>query len=411
MNKLFQKSVSLLFGAALTMGFASCSSDDNAPDVDTSNPEVEAIVKQYLDNTVNITYKKLADGTSDLYDQLIAMRDKAKAGTPLTQAEIDQACETFLQARKNYEESEAFLYGAATTFGIDPHIDSWPLDLDGLKTTLNNTGMIERMGQEDGAEWAGGALGSSMLGFHGIEYILFRDGQHRTAASLNGKDEGLNNLDGKLELIYAAAVAGDLRNSCYRLEVSWNPVNEDHVSVVQSMEVPYTMDNGLSYSQNMLNAGGQVSTYSTWKSILSDIVYAGCQNISNEVGDTKIGRPHGTSNGDVKFDPDYIESPYSYNSITDFTDNLLSIQNSLFGGREDVGRDESKSVYAYLNKRNASLAAQLKTDLDAALAAVKGMKFPFVKNVNDPSVGKAQDACTQLTKTLVAIDDYIKNND
>ena len=40
--------------------------------------------------------------------------------------------------------------GAATDFGIDPHIDSWPLDLDGLQTALKNTEQVEAMGGEDG---------------------------------------------------------------------------------------------------------------------------------------------------------------------------------------------------------------------------------------------------------------------
>ena len=393
------------------MGFTSCSNDDDAPTVETSNAEIEAIVDQYLNNTVNITYSKLADGTAQLYDQLVAMREKAKAGTQITQDEIDKACETFLGARKNYEESEAFLFGAATDFGIDPHIDSWPLDLDGLKIALTNTKQIEAMDGDDGPAYAGSALGSALLGFHGIEYILFRDGQHRTAESLNGKDAGLNNMEGRLELIYAAAVAGDLRNSCYQMEVSWNPANADHTKVVEDLGLNHTVaGKNLSYSENMRKAGQPGSTYSSWIETLSDIVYAGCQNISNEVGDVKIGKPHGTSTEEEQ-DPNYIESPYSYNSITDFTDNLLSIQNSLFGGREDVGRDETKSVYAYLNKRNPQLAAQMKSDLDAALAAVKAMKFPFVHNTGDASVGKAQDACTKLTNTLTAVNDYIlKNN-
>ena len=50
---------------------------------------------------------------------------------------------THLEARAWWEKSEAFLYGAATDFGIDPHIDSWPLDLDGLQTALKNTEQVE----------------------------------------------------------------------------------------------------------------------------------------------------------------------------------------------------------------------------------------------------------------------------
>ena len=36
---------------------------------------------------------------------------------------VKATCETFLEARAWWEKSEAFLYGAATDFGIDPHIE------------------------------------------------------------------------------------------------------------------------------------------------------------------------------------------------------------------------------------------------------------------------------------------------
>ena len=53
----------------------------------------------------------------------------------------------FLQARQSWEESEAFLYGAATDFGIDPHIDTWPLDVEALATSLSNAEQVEKSKQ------------------------------------------------------------------------------------------------------------------------------------------------------------------------------------------------------------------------------------------------------------------------
>lgn len=44
-----------------------------------------------------------------------------------------------------YEESEAFLFGAATDFGIDPHIDTWPLDANGLATALSNAEQVSNL--------------------------------------------------------------------------------------------------------------------------------------------------------------------------------------------------------------------------------------------------------------------------
>ena len=66
----------------------------------------------------------------EMYDLLADAADKGVDA--ISQAEIDAICAKFLQARQSWEESEAFLYGAATDFGIDPHIDTWPLDVEAL---------------------------------------------------------------------------------------------------------------------------------------------------------------------------------------------------------------------------------------------------------------------------------------
>ena len=51
-------------------------------------------------------------------------------------------------------------------------------------------------------------------------------------------------------------------------------------------------------------------------------------------------------------DVNYIESPYSHKSFVDFRDNMLSIENTLYGGREGDGRDLSKSIIQYMKDNN-----------------------------------------------------------
>lgn len=414
MNKVFRKSLLAVFAGVLSFGLVSCSDDENpsSPDpgaLTADEQEIKAFAEQYLDATLYPTYRMLADSTAILADQLMAMRDKVLNGGTVTQDEIDAVCTVFLHARANYETSEAFLFGAATDFGIDPHIDTWPLDLDMLKTALTNNSQIEAMAGENGDEYAGVNLGPALLGFHGIEYILFRDGQNRTASSLNSPDADLNNLTAREELIYAAAVAGDLRNKCFQMEVAWDvDAPADHIAKVEALEWPYQMTNGLSYGENMMLAGQAGSTYNSWRRVSDAIILSGCINICDEVGEVKMGTPHGGVEG-VAQDPNYIESPYSWNSITDFYDNLCSIENSIMGGRPEL-RDETKSIYAYVNKRNAELAAQLRADIDDAKAKIRAMKYPFVHNYTDASVATAMQACMKLSDTLGEVNTYILNN-
>ena len=242
--KLFKRQALALAALMQTGAFTACSEDEPgtvAADDATQEAALQAVTRQYLTATVHPTYAQLADSTSQLFDALHAMKLKLQnAPMSLTDNDVEQACQIFIQARANYETSEAFLFGAATDFGIDPHIDTWPLDLQGLAVALNNSTQIQEMdayeagheGDPDyytGDTYAGNKLGPELLGFHGIEFIIFRNGAPRTAASLRGTDryegtslEGRYSVTGLNELIFATAVAGDLRNKCWQMEVAWN---------------------------------------------------------------------------------------------------------------------------------------------------------------------------------------------
>ncbi len=405
-KKYFRTSLFVALSALITCGFSACSSDSNN-DTTTSTSdktvEMQSIATQYVNNTVNLTYKQLAEQTGSLYDKLAAVTTKFKDDpNSVTQSEIDDICTTFIEARATYEESEAFLFGAATDFGIDPHIDTWPLDPNGLATSLSNAELVSHLEGEEGIAYASGKLGQELLGFHGIEFIIFRDGKNRTVEALraNETDEAFagKTVTGKQELIYATAVAGDLRDRCWQMEVSWNEsAPEEHVERVAGLELPYTVNGGdKSYGQNMLLASKAGSTYATWAEVMSTILVSGCQNISNEVANVKIGNPY--SGEDVN----YIESPYSHRSFIDFKDNIISIKNSLYGGREG-SRDESKSMMTYMKKHNYENVTTLENSLNEAIKALENCQSQlgsFVGHINDPLVGTAQNKVKALDTQL-----------
>ena len=61
----------------MTCSFSACSdNDDPTPDTGTSETDAkfEAIAKQYLDHTVYVTYKNLADETEQLVKDLQALK-------------------------------------------------------------------------------------------------------------------------------------------------------------------------------------------------------------------------------------------------------------------------------------------------------------------------------------------------
>lgn len=370
-----------------TLTLASCEKENNNDVVD-DDLQAQAIVEQFVERTVSPTYTALAANTEALAIQLAALKANP------SQQGLQQACETFLAAREQWEKSEAFLFGAAGDFGIDPHIDSWPLDEDAFNTLMNSPAMLEALDAENGDVVAGERLGNALLGFHGIEYILFRNGQPRSANDITAD-----------QWKYVVAVAGDLRNRCYQLEVGWlgDAAPAAHIEKLDDLEMPYTVAGGnYSYGENLKNAGVAGSTYGTRAAALMAILQ-GCSDIADEVGSSKI---YAAWHGE---DVTYIESPYSYMSITDFRNNIISIQNAYMGGIEGQ-RDEGKSLHSYLKSLNAGLDSQVLAAIDNALAKIDAMPAPFALHYSDAANGEAVEACAELSDALGEAIDAIRNN-
>lgn len=376
-----KKILSLSAVVGLMFSFASCKDPQDADD-----EAMGSILNQYVENTIAPTYSNLAAKSQELVDALRTLQSNK------TDANVQAVCNIFLEARSWWEKSEAFLFGPANDFGIDPHIDSWPLDETGFNTMMNNTAQMQALAGDDGDVYAGDYLGNALLGFHGIEYVLFENGAPKSASAISD-----------LYLTYAVAVAGDLRNRCFQLEVSWlgNKAPAAHVARMEELEFNTTVNGGsFSYGENMLKAGNAGSTYATRASALA-VIIDGCCSIADEVGTSKIGKPY---NGE---DPTYIESPYSQKSIEDFYDNIISIQNSYMGGVEGR-RDESKSLHHFVAEKDKDLDAEVMAAISEALRAIHNMKHPFVNNITDPSAGVASDACQKLDETMAKVARVLK---
>jgi len=390
MKKIF---AILAFAAIAAVSFSSCNKDDDNSSDGLSSEEtaLKAAVNEYVPGVIYEIYGNLADATSDLYEQISALKEAGVSS--LTDAKIASVCEKFLEARAWWEKSEAFLFGAASNYGIDPHIDSWPLDKDKLAKELSNATVIADL-DEEGAG-AVDEVGTANLGFHGIEFILFRDGAARTAAALQADetDEAFSSysVSGADELIFATAVAEDLRNYCWELQVAWDPnAPKDRVEYVEDeLELNTTMDSGLTYGENLLSAAEAGSTYSTWQRAVSSILVAGCSNICSEVANSKIASAY---NGE---DLDYIESPYSKKSYLDFYNNIQSIVYTLYGSN-GASKPSSKCLYSVMKNNDYSGLSALKSALDAAVSSLQACLDSGKAFVDDTHAACAGTAIEKL---------------
>ncbi len=338
---------------------------------DAQKSFLSSVLENLVDNVIVPTYTQLADEVESLEEELHGLTVYT-----ITQEDIDSACVHFLRARAYWELSEAFLMGAASDYDIDPTIDSWPLNRSLLLDYFNN-------GMSDAA-----LDDASILGFHALEFILFRDGSPRTVSELHGYDtyKRFEDITGEQELAYAQTICTLLKERTFQLQVAWEGVtaaNADRVSVVEAAGLDYTVNgtNGLSYGENLKQAGvsGSSSIYrNTLSSAISQVLSddeGSAAAIAVEVGTQKIANPF--SAGDIS----YVESPYSYNSITDFQDNIYSIRNVWLGSC-----DGSIAEYSFYNffveTNNSSTATTVVNNIEAAYNSIGSMPAPFVKYVS-----------------------------
>ena len=380
MKHLFKSAAIVAASLLLAVNFSSCKKDPQTNTEEANKAQKEAIVKQYLNHTVYPTYASLAEKTDALVENLEALKANK------TQANVNAATVTFLEARKWWEMSEAFLFGAASDFGIDPHIDSWPLDEDAFNNLMASPNMIAALATDEDGMVAGEQLGNALLGFHGIEFILFREGQPRN----------VNEITDDM-MTYIVAVSRDLRNRCFQLEVSWNAnAPQAHKDLMEELEFNTTVNGGANtYGENMTQAGQAGSTFATFTNALEAIA-DGCIDIADEVGTSKIGKCH------TGEDVTYVESPYSQKSITDFYDNITSIKNAYMGGMESQ-RDEALSLHTYIKDNNKELDTKAMNAIDNAMKKIQAMKAPFVQYYADASAGEAMEACQNLSDVMAEV--------
>ena len=320
------------------------------------------VLENLVDNVIVPTYTKLADDTEDLEKTLNGLTVSS-----ITQAQINKACEDFKGARENWERSEAFLGGAAADFDIDPTIDSWPLNRSLLLDYFHN-GMNDEMLED-----------ATILGFHALEFILFRNGQPRKVEEFKANDTytGFGDITGEQELKYAQTICTLLKERTFQLQVAWEgEKNANRASVVKAAGLDYTTENGLSFGDNMKQAGkNSKSTFSSLTDAISQVLSddeGSCFGICNEVGTAKIANPF--ANADIA----YVESPYSYNSITDFRDNIRSIRNIWLGSTNSTANDYSFHTFFASVKQDAVNQA-VEGAYVAAIEGISNMPAPFVK--------------------------------
>ena len=386
MKKIFRFPLYMAMGALLATSMAACSDSDDDDDFEaTREAALKPAVVAFVNNTVISTYTKMADASMELYTKCQAIQS-AYNNSKLTSDIIVDAGKSWNKARIQWELSEAFLFGVAGEHGVnvDGHIDTWPVAKSSVDNILNNASIMAEI-KKKGA--AGLPSEEGVLGFHGVEALLFQLNSSGDKSEPHTTDYSTN------EVVYLVAIAEDLMNQCILLEAYWTGVSNITNTTKKAIANKLTFDHPelMNYGSKMINAGSN-ETYKNYLGAAQAIIQ-GYADIAEEVGNQKIGKP---VNGASEDDKKYIESPYSLNSIADFTDNIQSIKNAYQGTNSG-----DASVSDYIKSVDPKLDKKVKDAIQNALDIIGKIPEPFAKSA--PTNSDAKKAITVVGKDLVDV--------
>ncbi len=314
-----------------------------------NTPSNQAISQAIALNINHSIYHDLAEKSSDLESAIQAFSDNP------SQENLSKCRDLWKSARSTWELSESFIYGPVATENIDPRIDSWPVDFNAINLLLAGT-------TDFSSEPTIDALDDALKGFHPIEFILWGENGNKQINEFTTREKE-----------YLIALVKNLKKLTEQLENQWDSTNSNayvHYFTGATLTNPY---------------------YETTKDVFEEIVN-GMIGICEEVAAGKMGEPLTSQ------DPGLEESPFSSNSMIDFTNNIKGVQNVYLGnyavnglGLEDLVR-----------QHNLSLDNLIKTNINSALASLATITAPFGQAIftQQTQVSSAITAIETLKNTL-----------
>ncbi len=268
--------------------------------------------------------------------------------------------------RAAWESCEGFLFGPVEDFNYDPDMDDWPVnkvDLDSLLASNNPLGVNDI-----------NALGTTLKGFHAIEYIIFGVGSTRKAADITAREK-----------VYLGSLAQSLYNTTTQLRNSWDPSQSGN------------------FTQQVVTAGNGSTRFVTRQAFFLALV-GSMSDICNEVANEKMQTPLAAQDSTLD------ESSFSHNSTIDFTNNITGVLHaylSTYNGTS--GHNLSQLVAA----KNASLDNTIQSQINTAIASFKGITQPYEQAIytQQNQIKTVQAAIRTLKATLDGdLTNYIQAN-
>ncbi len=369
-----------LIALSLTATLAACggsgSSDTTTTPVDDGKFSFAAtdMITNLSDNVIVAGYADLASKADDLH-----MKTQTLLATP-TADNLAAVQMAWKAARQPWEQGEAHIFGPVDALSIDPHLDTWPLATNDLATQLaNNSGF-------DAATVK--TWNDNVQGFHTMEYLLFGDG-------IADNQKSIGEMTAK-EREYLVALAEVFRDYAKDLDDAW----QVDFNKTDAVSLPYV--------DTLKNPGVTGGTYASQVAVIEELVQ-GMIGIVDEVGNGKIADPFGANLAAA--DTSKVESQYSWNSLTDFGDNIIGVRNVYLG--ELTGEKDQQGIIDFVKAADATLAARVESEINAAIINIQAISgatnMPFRQAILDADGRtRVQTAVDSLTKLQTSLEQDIK---
>lgn len=346
------KKILFIISAIVVLTVTSCKKNEDTPAI--SFDELKKVTLQDFTNNVAVAgYADLDVAATNLNTAILALNTNA------TETNLTAVKTAWKNMRAIWEQCEGFLFGPVEDNDYDPNMDTWPTDyvqMDSLLNSINALGI---------ADIQNATL--SLRGYHPIEYIIFGNHGDRTAASITTRQKQ-----------YMVSLSEDLKNTCHQLYLSWTaaPTN---------------------FSNQVINAGTTSTVYSKKQEAYLAIVNS-LIAICEEVGEGKMKEPFDAMDAAI------VESPYSGNSITDFKNNIVGLQNVYLG---KYASNDGKGINDLVASKNISLDNKIQSQITAAISSFSNITMYYEEAIINQRV-QCQQTMTALNTLKLTLENELK---
>ncbi len=320
---------------------------------DTATGPGRAMTTGVIADEVNHVMLPNIDSLADRGVRL-ATHINAFAAAP-TPAGLAAAQADWKATRASYEYGEAFSFGPIETDGIDPAVDTWPVDIAGIGALIAGPDSLTPSFID--------GLPVTLKGFHAVELMLFgAPGAPASAGGFNAR-----------QLEYLAAAGQDLSHELSALRTAWTP-------------------NGGNFAGQVLNAGHGTSAYSSQSAVMQDIVTQMATQPAQFI--YKIAQPLATDSSI------YEESRFSDNTLADIESNLAGTAALYYG---DPSSGSNRGLGEIVAADDPALDQTVRAQFAEAAAAMARItpSFNVALHANPAALQVAAQASLDLQKTMI----------